>query len=274
MWEKIKNNSPAKSRHQNGFTIVELLVVIVVIGILAAIVIVAYNGVQNRARTSAVVGALRQASSKIGVWQVDNGTQSPTLLSDVGIKDTDSIAFQYKSDNTVSPGTYCLTATFGPTMYYVDNTNSVAVPGACSGYNLLAWNKNNPGSALPIPGTIVDSSVYHTATSSMRIGPSSPGKLIQGSPYGGTPGQVYSVSMWLKTDPDWNGLSNNSKIRFGDAASGIPLVVCGYGGVKTSWTQVTCSYTMTSTYPSITISVGNDGTVGNIWIDDFSLSRT
>ncbi len=31
---------------QRGFTIVELLIVIVVIGVLAAIVIVAYNGVQ------------------------------------------------------------------------------------------------------------------------------------------------------------------------------------------------------------------------------------
>ena len=35
-----------------GFTIVELLIVIVVIGILAAITIVAYNGVQNRAKTA------------------------------------------------------------------------------------------------------------------------------------------------------------------------------------------------------------------------------
>lgn len=36
-----------------GFTIVELLIVIVVIGILAAITIVAYNGIQNRSNTTA-----------------------------------------------------------------------------------------------------------------------------------------------------------------------------------------------------------------------------
>jgi prepilin-type N-terminal cleavage/methylation domain-containing protein len=38
--------------NQKGFTIVELLIVIVVIAILAAISIVAYSGIQNRAKTS------------------------------------------------------------------------------------------------------------------------------------------------------------------------------------------------------------------------------
>ena len=39
-------------RKNVGFTIVELLIVIVVIGILAAITIVAYNGIQDRAKSS------------------------------------------------------------------------------------------------------------------------------------------------------------------------------------------------------------------------------
>lgn len=42
MISKLKNN--------RGFTIVELLIVIVVIGILAALVIVTYNGIQQKAR--------------------------------------------------------------------------------------------------------------------------------------------------------------------------------------------------------------------------------
>jgi prepilin-type N-terminal cleavage/methylation domain-containing protein len=56
-----------------GFTIVELLIVIVVIGILAAITIVAYNGVQARARNvdrQADVNAIVKA---LALYYVDNG---------------------------------------------------------------------------------------------------------------------------------------------------------------------------------------------------------
>ncbi|MDB5167887.1 MAG: putative Fimbral protein [Candidatus Saccharibacteria bacterium] len=49
-------------KRDKGFTIVELLIVIVVIGILAAITIVAYNGIQTRARNS-------QTISVIGTYQ-------------------------------------------------------------------------------------------------------------------------------------------------------------------------------------------------------------
>lgn len=61
-----------KLKHQ-GFTIVELLIVIVVIGILAAITIVAYNGIQARANDSKTRSIARQIETGIKMWHADNG---------------------------------------------------------------------------------------------------------------------------------------------------------------------------------------------------------
>lgn len=55
-----------------GFTIVELLVVIVVIAILAAISIVAYNGISDRANDTRTTEAAAQIAKAIQMWAVDN----------------------------------------------------------------------------------------------------------------------------------------------------------------------------------------------------------
>jgi type II secretion system protein G len=57
-----------------GFTIVELLIVIVVIGILAAIVIVSYNGITNSARETTIQNDLTNAKKKIMLYKVENTT--------------------------------------------------------------------------------------------------------------------------------------------------------------------------------------------------------
>lgn len=62
-----------KTNTRSGFTIVELLIVIVVIGILAAITIVAYNGVQGRANNSVVQGDLRNTFNKLEQYYAING---------------------------------------------------------------------------------------------------------------------------------------------------------------------------------------------------------
>lgn len=56
-----------------GFTIVELLIVIVVIALLAAITIVAFNGVQQRAQTSKISGDLTTLQKAIRAAQAANG---------------------------------------------------------------------------------------------------------------------------------------------------------------------------------------------------------
>lgn len=58
---------------KNGFTIVELLIVIVVIAILAAVSIVAYNGIQQRARNSQTITTAQQWKKLIMLYVTQNG---------------------------------------------------------------------------------------------------------------------------------------------------------------------------------------------------------
>lgn len=61
-----------------GFTIVELLIVIVVIAILAAISIVAYSGVDRRATISAITQDLESVNKAIQLYYVENDAYPST----------------------------------------------------------------------------------------------------------------------------------------------------------------------------------------------------
>jgi prepilin-type N-terminal cleavage/methylation domain-containing protein len=61
------------SKKTTGFTIVELLIVIVVIGILAAITIVAYNGMQAKARFSVYKTDIASLNKAILIYAASNG---------------------------------------------------------------------------------------------------------------------------------------------------------------------------------------------------------
>ena len=60
-------------RKTRGFTIVELLVVIVVIAILAAITIVAYNGIQQRAQDTKIRSVANQFAKAFQLWSAQSG---------------------------------------------------------------------------------------------------------------------------------------------------------------------------------------------------------
>ena len=142
---------------QLGFTIVELLIVIVVIAILAAITIVAYNGIQNRAKQSAAQSRLSQANKKILAYAVQNSDTYPDSLAQAEIDNSDN-ALQYTVNNTSSPKTYGLTATSGTFSYFVTSTNSTPVAGGYQGHgqngvSAITNLVNNPGLAVDLSGT-------------------------------------------------------------------------------------------------------------------------
>lgn len=67
--KSIKSNLGA----ERGFTIVELLIVVVVIAILAAITIVSYNGITGRANESAVKAQAATYQKKAELYQAEVG---------------------------------------------------------------------------------------------------------------------------------------------------------------------------------------------------------
>jgi len=149
---------------QPGFTIVELLIVIVVIGILAAITIVAYNGIQGRAVAASLSSDLDNASKLLKLFQVDNSAYPTTINCAIAdsavnkcIKSSSGTTYQYIA--TVTPQLFCLAATNNNSSYSIsqdtaplagpcpllrlDAGNSVSYSGTGTTWTDLSGNGNN-----------------------------------------------------------------------------------------------------------------------------------
>lgn len=107
--ENIKSMSTkltlkAAIRERNAFTIVELLIVIVVIAILTAITIVAYNGMQARAQDSQRLSVMNSLKKSIEEYYILNGNYpecgnySCTSTGSVGDISTLPISFKVPKD--------------------------------------------------------------------------------------------------------------------------------------------------------------------------------
>jgi prepilin-type N-terminal cleavage/methylation domain-containing protein len=91
-------------KDQKGFTIVELLIVIVVIGILAAITIVAFNGIQNRGKATSAQSLASGIAKKVEVYNTDPDTTGyPSTLAD--LTGAATTAPYYVASDSVVPAT-------------------------------------------------------------------------------------------------------------------------------------------------------------------------
>ncbi len=68
-------------RKERGFTLVEILIVVIILGILAAVVIPSFTSASNDARQSSVVSQLQTLRSQIQLYQLQHGDTLPDLTS-------------------------------------------------------------------------------------------------------------------------------------------------------------------------------------------------
>lgn len=118
----------SRASENKGFTIVELLIVVVVIAILAAITIVAYNGIKSRADASALSSTLKQATTWVGTEKAMNGGILPTNLD--GLKKKENYTYDYKFINR----SYCVAISDTNTKMSLHSgsiTASTQYPGVC-----------------------------------------------------------------------------------------------------------------------------------------------
>ncbi|MGB4420413.1 MAG: prepilin-type N-terminal cleavage/methylation domain-containing protein [Candidatus Saccharimonadales bacterium] len=115
---------------KKGFTIVELLVVIVVIGILAAITVVSYTGVSSRAKGSAAVSNANSVSQVASTYAAENSGSFPTQAQLVAYNSVTKIPTGVTVSATPLAAVITSSNASENTIVYLNKSTT----GACIGY--------------------------------------------------------------------------------------------------------------------------------------------
>ena len=134
----MKNLQTMKQSAQKGFTLIELMIVVAIIGILAAIAIPAYSDYTIKAKVSEGSAMSGAAKTAVDIYFSENGTlfnaNGPSTL---GISDPADYSAKYVSSVTVT-GLGIITVEY----------NTLPELGDASGQSFTMTPASNGGSAL------------------------------------------------------------------------------------------------------------------------------
>lgn len=196
-----------------GFTIVELLVVIVVIGILAAITIVSYSNVQNQAKKSRINSDLTQAYKKLETFKISESTDEkyPADINSLNLNISNSLLYDYNPSS--NNDNYCLAIHDGDFVYSITNIDDIIRSIDCDENGIIGWwtmnnesiDRSGLGHDINIVGTIsVDGQNGQLNGANYYNGSSSDYSTVNNYDFGVMRSNAmdgdWSLSIWAKWD--------------------------------------------------------------------------
>lgn len=249
----------SETKGQGGFTIVELLVVIVVVAILVTLTVVSYAAVTNNARKQAVKTDAQTIAAQLNKYKADKGSYPTDLAAVQSSAPAITSKFQYTYDSKTA--TYCVTASVEGASAYVKSGGVEAKDGACPGHGVNGSDPitnlaSNPSAEVSVSGV----SGYYSATPGRTYGGAVSGDytfstttnsttqnqgLIHTVTTSAKPNQVYTCAISLK--------GSGSTVAFSGRVSTAADVYIMEGlGAKSvsltsSWQRVSITFTTPAT---------------------------
>jgi len=102
-------------KKNRGFTLIELMIVLVVIGILAAIAVPSYNSQLRKSSRAAAQAAMMDIANKQAFFLQSRRSYTTDYATDLGVTLQDDVTRWYdltiSADNTATPPTFTITGT-------------------------------------------------------------------------------------------------------------------------------------------------------------------
>jgi len=152
---RMNVNQPVRAGRRAGFTLIEILLVVILLGVLASILIAQFRNATHDSKKAALLDQLRAVRAQISLYRMQNGDQNPSLSGSDWTPITTQTTFQGKA-----VGPYFAAPPKNTLNDYSDvavvNTNQTwgdAVSGASIGfvYNSLngyIWATNRTGARV------------------------------------------------------------------------------------------------------------------------------